>query len=161
MRRILFISIPIFALLGSCSNDPVFPVEPRVEYLDIQPREVVHTKDSILITFRFQDGDGNIGGDEAGQDYHLLLIDSRLNNGLTEAQATTQFVLPSLTPDTRNPSIQGEMTVKLDFTANLSGQTNEQVRYQIKLIDRDGNVAKPIDESGDNIVWTDFITVRR
>lgn len=161
MRRILFLAVPVLAFLGSCSNEPVFPVEPKVEYLDIQPREVTHLQDSILVTFRFQDGDGNIGGDEAGQDFHLLLIDSRINNGLSEAQATTQFVLPNLTPDTRNPSIQGEMTVKLDFTANLPGRTSEQVRYQIKLIDRDGNVAKPINEGGDNIVWTDFITVKR
>ena len=161
MRQIAIILLSLPLMLTSCSVDPVFPVEPQIEYLDIQPRTVRHLQDSIVITFRFTDGDGNLGAADGVQDYNLQIIDSRINNGLTEAQATTSYTLPNLSPGTRNPSIQGDMTVKLDFTANLPGLRDEQVRYQIKLIDQDGNVAGPINGESSNAVYTDYINVIR
>ncbi len=158
VAAILF-ALPLF--LASCSSEPVFPIEPKIEYLDIQPRTARHLQDSIVITFRFQDGDGNVGALENATDFNLLIIDSRINNGLTEAQATSRYTLPNLMPDARNPSIQGDISVKLDFTANLPGRVEEDIRYQIKLIDRDGNVAGPIDGETDNSVFTDYIKVVR
>lgn len=160
MKSPIYLLLALFTL-GACSNEPVFPVEPKIEYVDIQPREVRHLQDSILITFRFQDGDGNLGALEGQENFNLLLIDSRISQGGDPSRFTNQFTLPNLTPDVSNPSIQGDITVKLDFTANLPGQTEETIRYQIQLIDRDGNVAEPIDDSDDNAVWTDWITIRR
>ncbi|MDP5169398.1 MAG: hypothetical protein NWR72_04080 [Bacteroidia bacterium] len=161
MKRIIFALLPLLLVGAACSNEPVFPVEPKIEFLDIQPRVVKHLQDSIVITFRFQDGDGDLGAIEDSEDFNLILIDSRINNGLTELQATNKFTLLNLTPDTRNPSIQGTMSVKLDFTANLPGQLSEQVRYQIKLFDRAGNLATPINENSDNSIFTDYITIER
>lgn len=163
MRNTLIIIGMLTWIAFSCSIDPVFPEEPKIEYLDIQPRTVRHLQDSIVITFRFQDGDGNLGAEEGEDDFNLLIIDSRINDPvapLTEAQATNRYTLPSLTPDARNPSIQGDITVKLDFTANKPGETEEDIRYQIKLIDRDGNEAAPIDGET-NAVYTDYIKVIR
>lgn len=160
MRSIVAIILSLSFFTFSCSIDPVFPEEPMIEYLDIQPRVVRHLQDSIVITFKFQDGDGNLGAEDESEDFNLVLIDSRINNGLTEAQATNKFTLPNLSPDARNPSIQGEMTVKLDFTANTAGQTDEDFRYQIKLIDRDGNEATPIN-GGETNIYTDYIKVIR
>lgn len=163
MKNLLIVLGTLSLAAFSCSIDPVFPAEPQIEYLDIQPRVVKHLQDSIVITFRFQDGDGNLGVEEGEEDFNLLIIDSRINDAvapLTEAQATTRYTLPNLTPDARNPSIQGDITIKLDFTANKPGQTEEDVRYQIKLIDRDGNEATPINGE-ENAVYTDYIKVIR
>ena len=165
MRNLLLLpasllALLVLSLLGSCTSEPVFPVEPRIAFVDIQPREVREYQDSILITFRFQDGDGNLGALEQGE-INLHLIDSRINSGLTEAQATNVFSVPNLTPQTRNPSIQGEVTIKLDFTVLIPGRSEEEIRYQIKFWDRSGNLATPIEDGTESAVYTDFIKIIR
>lgn len=150
----------LIGMMGGCTSEPVFPVQPRIAFVDIQPRIVREYQDSILVTFRFQDGDGNLGALEPGE-INLHLIDSRINSGLTEAQATNAFSVPNLTPQTRNPSIQGEVTVKLNFTVLLPGQTEQEIRYQIKFWDRNGNLATPIEDGTEPTVYTDFITITK
>ncbi|MCB0838191.1 MAG: hypothetical protein KDD99_16070 [Bacteroidetes bacterium] len=148
-------------VLSACDSSPVFPIEPKVEFIDIQPRTVRHFQDSIVVTIKFQDGDGNVGALIDG-DINLQLIDERYKLGiLTLEQATNGYSLPNLTPDARNPSIQGEISVTIPLTVNTGVNMEEEVRYQIKLWDRAGNLAGPIDGNPDNAVYTDFITVYR
>lgn len=162
MRRFILFPCVLVLLMGlhsGCDQAPLFPVEPRIEFIDIQPRTVRSLQDSIIITFRFQDGDGDIGLVDSALDLNnLILIDSRIGATLTEAQATNTYTLPNLTPDTKNLSIQGELSVKLDFTIKTTAEPEEQIRYQIRLRDRAGNYAKPLDGS-DEGVYTDFITI--
>jgi hypothetical protein len=159
------IFVPTLFLIGlalsACDSSPVFPIEPKVEFIDIQPRTVRHFQDSIVVTIKFQDGDGNLGAINEG-DVNLQLIDERYKQGiLTLEQATNGYSLPNLTPDARNPSIQGEISVTIPLTVNTGVNMEEEVRYQIKLWDRDGNLAGPIDGNPDNAVYTDYIIVYR
>jgi len=129
--------------------------------LDISPKIVKSRKDSIVVRFRFEDGDGDIGvlPEDDPSTINLRLIDSRSNNPNSPIEYT--YRLPNLTQDTRNPSIQGEVTVKVDFTNVLSPfAQSEEFRYQIVFIDRAGNTAKPIN-GNDEAVYTDFIEVVR
>lgn len=154
--------VSLMILLGACNTEPVFPLEPKIEFLDIQPKVVRSLQDSILITFRFQDGDGNIGILDDADPANLFLVDSRLQTGdLDSIQATNVIRLPDLSSNNKKPEIQGEMTVALDFTVLTSFFVDSQeVRYQIKLYDREGNLAQPISGS-DGAVYTDYITVVR
>lgn len=147
-------------ILAGCNREPVFPVQPKIEFLRISPDTVRALQDSIFITFFFQDGDGDLGAIDEN-DLNLHLIDSRINNGLTEAQATNKYAVPNLTPDARNPSIQGEITIKMPFTALQPGFAEQRIRYQIKFWDRSGNLATPLNDTGETGVYTDFITVVR
>jgi len=161
-----WIILPLMVLMvGACDNQPVFPVEPQVAFLDIQPREVVQLEDSIVVTFSFQDGDGDLGliaGANDTVNSNLVFIDSRLEEGrITPAQAEIPYRLPSLTPEARNPSIQGEVTIVLPVTAIIPPQRNfDSVRYQIKLYDRAGNLATPADGS-EGGVYTDYVRITR
>ncbi|MEM7658940.1 MAG: hypothetical protein AAF399_22645 [Bacteroidota bacterium] len=157
---ILFSATLLLLGLISCQNDPVFPVQPRIEFIDIQPKVVRQYQDSIIVRFRFQDGDGDLGALEDGE-INLHLIDSRINNGLTEVQATNVYSIQNLTPDARNPSIQGEIKVKMDFTILLPGEEEQDIRYQIKLWDRAGNLATPIEEGAERAIYTDYITITK
>lgn len=145
------------ASVVSCNQDPFFPVEPKIEFVSISPTEVRSGVDSILITFRFQDGDGDLGS-EGNPNLHL--IDSRVDLGLPLDRATNPYTLPDLTPDARNPSIQGEITIKMDFTVVLPPAAEQDVRFQIKLWDRAGNLATPIDGT-EGPIYTDYIKVVR
>lgn len=159
--KYLFILPLLMVFLPGCDTSPVFPLEPKVEFLDIQPRMVRHFQDSIVVKIKFQDGDGNLGAENAGE-INLKLIDDRYQRGiLTLEQATNSYSVPNLTPDARNPAIQGEITVTIPLTVNTGANMEEQVRYQIQLWDREGNLAGPIDGNPDNAVYTDYITVFR
>jgi len=151
-------------LVSGCDREPVFPVEPQIEFLDIQPREVQQFTDSILVTFRFQDGDGDLGSSDP-DDPNLILLDSRFSEGriANQRDAENTFAIPSLTPEAKNPSIQGEITVKLVFPVVLPDIPlggRDSVRYQIKFYDRSGNLATNI-EDGEEVVWTDYIYITR
>lgn len=167
MKLLTWIGLPLMMLaVGACDNGPVFPSEPKVAYLDIQPREVVQLQDSILITFQFQDGDGDLGiidlDNASNVESNLILVDSRFGEGrITQQQAENFYNLPSLTPEARNPSIQGEITVKLSPTVIIPpGINSDSVRFQIKLFDRAGNLATPLDGS-EQAVYTDYIRIVR
>ena len=73
MRKAIFLIIGIGGLLISCSREPVFPLEPHLEYVDIQPRTVTELVDSIFVTLRFTDGDGDLG-DEVGTEMQSIRV---------------------------------------------------------------------------------------
>ncbi|MCI4668727.1 MAG: hypothetical protein MRZ79_11375 [Bacteroidia bacterium] len=168
MRRILTslsLCLGLVLLFAACNREPLFPVEPRIEVISISPGTVKNLRDSIIVQFRFEDGDGNIGAtpEDDPNIVNLTLIDSRIND--FPNQDSSKFIynyrIPNLTQDTRNPSIQGEVTVKIDFTTLFSVfASSEQVRYQIKFYDRDGNLATPIN-GNEEAVFTDYIEVLR
>ncbi|MEL6593835.1 MAG: hypothetical protein AAFP02_07280 [Bacteroidota bacterium] len=155
----------ILAILASlafgCDQSPVFPLEPQIEFMDISPKEAIHLRDSVVIKFRFQDGDGDIGQDDSGEN-DLLIIDARYedpSNGITRQDATIGYSMMNLTPDARKPAIQGEISVTIPVVYNLAGRRDEQVRFQIELRDRAGNTATGMD--GSTTIYTDYIRVYR
>ena len=149
-KRLFIILLPLLLLaLASCNNDPVFSVVPEIEFVDIQPREVQQFVDSMVITLRFTDGDGDLG--DQGVEKNMVVIDQR--NTLTPQQATLEYTVPNLTPDARNPSIQGFIYIEVAPTAITPGLNipSEKTSYSIKLSDRAGNTS--------NEVLTDEITI--
>ncbi len=158
--KLPFLLAAIVTLAMGCDQAPVFPVEPQIEFLDISPKEVRNLRDSVVVRFRFQDGDGDLGRDNNAEN-DLLLIDTRHEDvaGLSRQDATIGYSLMLLTPDARKPAIQGEISVTIPVVAvlPLPGNTEDDVRYQIELRDRAGNLAKGID--GSEVVYTDYIRV--
>ncbi|WNJ19570.1 hypothetical protein [Pontibacter sp. G13] len=144
--------------ISSCDQGPVFSEIPAIEFIDIQPKEVRQWQDSILVTFRFEDGDGDLG--EANDtSASIALIDSRVNDGISERDATQTFRLPNLVSDAKNPSIQGEITVRIPFTVIRPPALAETIRYEIRLWDQAGHAATPINGDSDDGVFTDYIII--
>jgi hypothetical protein len=147
LKKLFFIPLA-FLLLVSCDDKPVFPNEPEITFVSITPSVAKEfTADQIELTFRYQDGDGDLGylGDPVN---NLFLIDKRAafaNN----AGRFTSFSFPSLTPKTRKPSIQGEIKVLLITPPFEASQ--EPLVYDVYITDRAGNLS--------NIVQTSPITI--
>ena len=146
-NRIQYILLFSFlAYLLSCSNDNVFPVEPEISYVDISPKEVRQFRDSIIIKFSFTDGDGDLGNDD-NQILDMVLIDDRVNdpvNPITPEQATIPYSLPNLTPKTRNPAIQGTITILVAPTAIRLGLPEDLTSFNIQVKDRAGHESNVI-----------------
>lgn len=148
MRRLLILILPLLAL-ASCDDSPVFPVTPEISFLTISPSESEQfTTDGLQLRLRYQDGDGDLGYEGQEKTTNLFVTDLRAAFANNPAR-TTAYSIPSLTPDTRKPSIQGEITVTM-LTPPWE-PSEEPLVFEVYMVDRAGNVS--------NVIQTDPITV--
>lgn len=141
MKRSFLIPIAALLFLVSCNDAPVFPNEPEIEFLSITPTQATQfTADEITLSFRYQDGDGDLGydGDPVN---NLFIIDTRAAFANNPARITA-FAFESLTPQTRKPSIQGEISITL--TTPPYETSEEPLVYAVYVIDRAGNTSNTI-----------------
>jgi len=116
-----------------------------LDYVDIQPRVVTEFEDSILITIRYSDPDGDLGYENP--DVRSLSIhDLRLE------KPDSQHV-SLLAPIESHIDIEGELVVKLKNTFLLGSSEKEITSYELILTDRAGNQSNPI--------TTDEISIER
>jgi len=145
MNRFLYLSILILALGLSCcsNNDPIYELTPTIEFISISPEEVEEFGPFVL-ELSFQDGDGDLGGTSEGQStpFNLFLQDLRAGYPLPDGgfDGLFKYSLPDLTPDSRNPSIQGEIKIDLgDIGIIHPDSLKESARFEIWILDRAGN----------------------
>lgn len=156
MIRSLSFIISLIALAGlGCQTKPVFPAEPRITFVEIQPKVITQNTDSFFITFSFQDGDGDIGGTGKEGDKAIYMIDNRNKLYPTDpplAYIETAPIDTSLTPNTKNPSIQGKIRVLHQptfFRKPLAAK--DKTTFTVYLYDRAGNKS--------NEIQTDTLTI--
>jgi len=143
MKRLAIILLGLSLLAYACDSDIGFGDNPEIEFVDIQPRRAVQFRDSIIITISFRDGDGDLGIDDNAVK-SLFVIDNR--PWIPENQNEQAFNLPFLTPDTKNPAIQGNITFQLQPTVIRpgSGLTEEPTTFDIYIVDRSDNESNHI-----------------
>lgn len=134
--------------LIACTDVEVLDPEaggPVIEYVDIQPRSVREFLDSITITIRYRDPDGDLG--HVDPDINLISVqDLRLIKA-------DEYYVPLLAPTGRKLRIEGELRIKLLNTFLIGSGSSEQTSYELILSDRAGNRSNP--------VLTDAITIVR
>lgn len=152
-KRFFFIIICLAPLLLKCNKGPVFPVEPALEYMDIQPRLVDKDAsyiDSVVISFRFHDGDGDIGNTQQDSSYQLFVRDNRPQYANVPGNPYP-YLVPDLTSNTRNPSIMGEMKITYVQPVLPLGKNMDKTTFTVYLYDRAGHKS--------NEFTTDTITI--
>ena len=147
MKKLLFIPLASL-LLVACDDSPVFPNEPEISFVSITPSQSRQfTTDEIKLTFHYQDGDGDLGYE--GDPTNNLFIEDTRAAYANDTNRFTAYFFESLTPDTRKPSIQGEISVLLITPPWEPSQ--EPLVYRVHIVDRAGNVS--------NVIETTPITV--
>lgn len=128
-------------LLVACDDAPVFPNEPEISFVSITPTAATQfTADEISLTIHYQDGDGDLGYE--GDPTNNLFIEDMRAAYAGDSARFSAFPFESLTPDTRKPSIQGEISVLL--TTPPWEPTQEPLTYRVYIVDRAGNVSNRI-----------------
>ena len=142
--------IPIaFLLLFACDNKPVFPNEPEITFVSITPPTPKQfSADELVVTFHYQDGDGDLGyiGDVSD---NIFVEDLRAAYANSNARFSA-FHFKSITPQTRKPSIQGEISIAL-----VTPQWNineEPLVLRIHIVDRAGNHSNVIETTPVTII---------
>lgn len=157
MRKSFVILLALLLTLSACSDSPVFPVEPEISFVSISPTSVKQFDNDTLveITIHYQDGDGDLGYEEGSGGVAENLFVTDLRDATPDTLRLLSYSIPSLTPETRKPSIQGEITISLPPLPHSSffvpGSTENDATFSIYLVDRAGNVS--------NVITTDPVTI--
>lgn len=133
----------LLALSGiQCNSRQVFPPEPIIEFVFLEPSEIKALSGSFDIEIKYQDGDGDLGSDRA-DDKNFFIIDNRTN--LPDSVRMFSYSLPNLSSNARNPSIQGTIKVKVPLALSSSFfppyplPTKEETDFSLYIVDRAGN----------------------
>jgi len=138
MKQTIFLLF-ILLILASCtrtSPDPAFPPEPVIRALSISHDTLVQFVDQLVINIEYEDGNADLGNADADVN-SIFVKDSRL------AEAEEYYLAP-LAPDNANVSITGTFDLKLSATFLLGNGTEENVTYDIYIVDRAGNQSNTI-----------------
>jgi len=141
---LLVLSIGLFSLV-SCSDDETFPVTPVISFKSLEKFQSLSGLDSLVLTFSFTDGDGDIGSaasDTFGRDVYARLFER--NNGVFEEAplgAPLEYRVPYLEPRGNNSSLKGDIRISIDY--NIL-RPNDTIYYKVLLEDRAGNRSNEI-----------------
>jgi hypothetical protein len=148
MKRVFYIVMISISVWGCSADDAVLPsnnVIPNIRYISITPEIVNQFTDSVIVTFEYEDGDGDLG--HKNPDILLLEVqDARLTN-------PDFYYVPPMAPIGSNIKIKGSMQLRLRNTFLLGSGGDERTQYDIRMKDRAGNWS--------NYIQTKEITIKK
>lgn len=152
MTRSILYQLLIFILgitiLVSCVRKPDFPIEPQLTFVGMNDNVMVQNSfntDSLIVTFSFTDGDGDIGSDTS----NIFVVDTR------DQFKAASFFVDDLPEEGASRGIEGEISLTIYTTccifpdgtppcqASLQYPT-DTLQYEIYMVDRAGNESNRI-----------------
>lgn len=131
----------------SCKKSSNSPI-PYFDLIALSPDTVKKGKveDTVYITFRFSDGDGDLGNDPSRNLFDLYLADDR-----PQINDTLKFFFPEIPGDAIDPvnGISGDGALAVGGTLirmrsdTLHANNGDTVRYSMWIRDRAGNTSNP------------------
>ncbi|MFK8057879.1 MAG: hypothetical protein AB8F78_17260 [Saprospiraceae bacterium] len=146
--RQIFLSISAGLILTAMScvkdvNSVRYAIEPAINLVSLSGTELTEFTDTLFVRFRYEDGDGDLGGLEGLS--RLYVLDQRLSE-------PDIFALEMLTPDGEALSIAGDLNVALGPYFKLGNSPEEVFNVELWIIDRAGNES--------NHITTEELTIR-
>ena len=158
MKRLLLLTLLLLALLlSACRKPEKYPVEPQIEFVSLVANEDADNGTDVCLTFKFQDGDGDIGlndddilapFDTSSIYYYNCFIKyfEKQNGEFVEVElpSTLNMRIPRLSDNTPE-SISGE--IMLELFANNPFSPYDTIRYELYIVDRALNHSNTITTS--------------
>ena len=140
MKNILLLGILGITLFHGCIEPPDYPIEPVIAFVEMNrtqivaqtiPEDASRALDTLLITFSFTDGDGDLGG---GDTSNVFLIDSRLGN------AGENYFISAIPQAGVTNGISGEITVMIpEIFCFPNSAPRDKMTYSIQIVDKAGH----------------------
>ncbi|KAB7732144.1 hypothetical protein F5984_08010 [Rudanella paleaurantiibacter] len=171
-RQLIHGAILLFGLsfiLASCWNEPDFDETPKIEYFGMSPfrrlpaRPVVGggERDSVIISVKFTDGDGDLGENTPRNKADSAVVAERYKDGWGNYEIKTfrfvngrfeafdlpenRFLLfPRLTREGQRGAIEGTLDLRQVFFYTRNAQILP-VKFQIRIRDRALRVSNTIE----------------
>jgi hypothetical protein len=136
MKYLFIISLTSFVLYSCKKKEKTLDPVPVIELVNVTPTNIAQFKDSVLVTIKYKDNNGDIG-DQSPDEYSLSVKDSRL------AVADWYHVQP-LAPLGHELKFEGNIQVKINTMFLLGNGKQENSTLSIKLKDRAGHWSNEI-----------------
>ena len=157
-KRLLLLPLLLLALLlSSCRKPEKFSEIPAIEFISLEAYEDASMGTDVCLTFKFQDGDGDIGLNETDIQapfdtssiyyYNCFISYFEKQNGEfveIELPSTLNMRIPRLSDNTPE-SISGE--ISLELFANNPFSPYDTIRYELFIVDRALNHSNTITTS--------------
>lgn len=133
--RILIIAITLVITAISCINPPEYSEIPEISAATVDRTEATPGEDSIVVEFKFQDGDGDLGNKERDSTINAYLVDARTG-------FPYNYQIPYISERGNNRAISGTIWITVDpFTFNCrpNRPDKDTLAYEIYIVDRAGN----------------------
>ncbi len=135
IRNLVLVFLVSVALVACKKADEIGPI-PEIEFVSVTPGNVQEYADSLVVTIKYRDGDGDLGENTSGAE-NFFLADSRNN-------VIYKFRIPQLAPDNSSIIIEGNLNVTLANTAIIDGSNSQTFTYSIYVKDRAGNQSNTV-----------------
>lgn len=135
----------LLAIAGwQCLEAPNYPDEPFIEFISTSKDTLdqgIFQEDSLFVTFRFEDGDGDIGRTDQEPENNIFFIDERTGT------LDNTFGIPMIPEDGAGNGVEGEVRVLLFSTCCIYNDGSDPcvpssefpldtVQYRIYIKDR-------------------------
>jgi hypothetical protein len=169
-------SVLLFAVLGlglwGCLSKPTYPAVPSIEFVSIRRLSAGPGNDSVLLTFAFRDGDGDLGlgqedtsfpfsfyqqdGVTPNPFYYNIFVDvfrrkpgsSDLDTIVFPDNATFNGRFPKINSLGTATPIRGEITYLMSFLYGLGEdplfRKGDELIFGVKIADRSTNLSNAI-----------------
>lgn len=145
MKNFLIISLLSLMIISCKKEEDSYSDTPSIEFVSISPSTVKEFEDEVMVTIKYQDGNGDLGENDPDVK-NLFITDSRNNVIYT-------FRIQQLAPNDANIIIEGELDVKLSTLSVVGSASSESATFSIYVQDRAGNKS--------NVVTSTPITVSK
>ncbi|NBA88204.1 hypothetical protein GVN16_20695 [Emticicia sp. CRIBPO] len=166
-KALLFFIFSAVAL-ASCYKEPNFALKPEIEYNSIKKDIRIDQffggyKDSVVVSVKFQDGDGDLGLNDAeiaeaikvNNFNYVIKYHRRVNGKYVEyipLEPLSGF-FPRLKNDGKDGPIEGVLSYTMQFLHAFTPK-KDSVKFEISIKDRAGNISNSVET--DMIILNQF-----
>lgn len=160
MKKVsVLVVFSVMALVTACYKEISFDEKPYIEFKDLRKEIRLDQtdgskKDSVILTIKFQDGDGDLGLNEAEkavavetQDFNYMVRIFRQKNGVFQEvnqEVPYSGFFPRLKSDGKKGPIEGTLDYSLVYFQNFVPK-KDSLKYQITIKDRAGNISNTVE----------------
>jgi hypothetical protein len=134
--KLIFPILITIAFVSCKKEDADTSTAPEIEFISMSSTEVDEFENAVVITFKYEDPEGDIGEPDPDA-YSLRLKDARLND-------FDWYHIPPLTPDLQELHVRGNLSVQLNPLFLLGNGSSETTHFTLQIKDRDGNWSNQI-----------------
>ncbi len=160
MKKVSVLAVfSVMALMTGCYKEISFDIKPYIEFSDLRKEIRLDQfsgskKDSVILTIKFQDGDGDLGLNEEEkkvavekQDFNYIIRIFRQKNGVFKEvpqEVPYSGFFPRLKSDNKKGPIEGKLDYSLVYFQDFTPK-KDSLKYQITIKDRSGNISNTVE----------------
>lgn len=125
-------------VFSSCKKESPLDTVPSISFVKMYPDTVKAFSDSIVVEISYEDGDGDIGQNNA-YSRNLFLVDQR--NQLEYGFRVGRIVAEG------TPAIKGTLQIVMPYINLIAASGTESTSFTIRLEDQAGNISNVVTSS--------------